>query len=311
MDIRRKVFIFVQISPLAMVNYCTWDRIFKRKRGSIKMFVLLYWYLFNKVDYQAGILKNFENLKQNEKKFEILPKSLDRVQKTSDYIHRMEKSNLIGRDETYKKDEKKHKNIQYLQALSFFYLDPFCIRTPNMKGENIEAHYREYEKNMKILKRPCLSYPVEPMQKIFQEYSTEPEEFMNRILNMKWDYITLYELLQICYFNLYVLFYEALSPDSNRDLNQVDFEIIKFEEAKKLFNSDKTTVIAKYDYFGFVEHQKRLDRGFRSMGLDDLFDLFVTAFLDRIESIILRIKGISDIYRKLERGEISSEEILP
>lgn len=294
-----------------MTGYCTWKQAFVGEKGDIDMFFILYWYLFNKPDYQGGILKTMEKLKKSEV-FKDLPKSLDRSQDIMKYIHKMEKNNLIGRDEMLRMERnQRHKSIVYLQVLSFFYLDLFCIMTPNMKGRNIDAHYEEYEKNIKELGIPYLANPIEPLQKILQEYSTEPDKFMKKIVNRKWDHLTLYELIGHNFLNLYTLFFEAFSPNSSGNLNKVDYDIINEIEAKKLINSDKSKIIDKYDYFGVLETQKKLDRGYEPLPPRELFELFVSVFTGRIMELFLRINTISGIYRKLDREEISEGDILP
>jgi hypothetical protein len=57
----------------------------------------------------------------------------------------MEETNLIGLRNV---EGRKH----FYQALSFFYLDPFCIKTPKSKKKSIKVHFREYIDNLRKLR---------------------------------------------------------------------------------------------------------------------------------------------------------------
>ena len=186
------------------------------------MFIILYWYLFNKPDCQVGILKTMDEL-QRSRHFKNLPKSLiskdSRRQGINKYIQQMEEYNLIGRIDSSSKKllgiEDKNKKRIYFQALQFFYFDPFCLKTPRSRGKDVLSHFKEYEeytKNPRVLRafesvlywtrmdwfwtltdlKHCL---VNGIQRVVQVYAPKPEIFMSRIFPGKKDYLLLYELI--------------------------------------------------------------------------------------------------------------------
>jgi hypothetical protein len=208
-----------------MVEVCTWDKAFTSKTH-----IVLYWYLFNRPDYQLHIAKEFADLRRNSDEFKgSIPVSLTYESNITNYLREMEEYNLVGIRSV---EGRKH----YYQALSFFYLDPFCIRTPKSKKKYINDHFEEYKECLRklglnfvklgnkmeeitgedifsyILFRMDLNDKVEttylpffcnrrdssviPAQRIFQEYSCDLEEFMRRISHGKIDYIMLYELVR-------------------------------------------------------------------------------------------------------------------
>jgi len=196
-----------------MVEFCPWNEVFGiYKRAENEAFVILYWYLFNKPDYQSNIVKEMKKL---EESFKNLPKGILHNRNIGKYLHKMEEYNLIGRLNTDKKP-------YYFQALSFFYVDPFCIKTPKSKEKDIKSHYKEYREyvdELWITKKKrghahiifgnnhlstvylLLSFnhyrnnSVVPAQKIVQDYALEPSKFMRKILRGERDHIALYELI--------------------------------------------------------------------------------------------------------------------
>lgn len=208
-----------------MVEVYTWDKAFTGKTH-----IVLYWYLFNRPDYQFHIAEEFANLRRNSDEFkESIPVSLTYESNITNYLREMEQYNLVGIRNV---EGRKH----YYQALSFFYLDSFCIRTPESKKKHINDHFEEYKGYLRklgldfvklgnkieeitgenifsyIFFRMGLNDRVEttylpffcnrrdnsviPAQRIFQEYSCDPKEFMRRISHEKIDYIMLYELIR-------------------------------------------------------------------------------------------------------------------
>lgn len=75
---------------------------------------------------------------------EYIPASLTRERTINKYVGEMEETNLIGIRNI---EGRKH----FYQALSFFYLDPFCIKTPESKKKFIKDHFEEYIRNLKKL----------------------------------------------------------------------------------------------------------------------------------------------------------------
>lgn len=215
-----------RVSLLYMVEVCTWDEVFSTyKKKANKNFVILYWYLFNKPDYQKNIADEMKRLIKLDEFKKNIPPSLTTQKNITKYFREMEERNLIGIKKT---EDRKH----YYQALSFFYIDPFCVKTPESNRRVIKSHYEEYSNNVNELKlettnssergffcrsdgtlltlmklRPFYRFPylsfqsgkdnsVIPAQRIFQYYSRKPEEFMKMVSMRNVNHITLYELIK-------------------------------------------------------------------------------------------------------------------
>ncbi len=175
-----------------MVEICTWDEVFKLRRGNPNViFLILYWYLFNKPDYQSNITKEMKELKKLKEFEDFIPHSIAEERNITRYIRKMEEYNLIGVKEIVEKR-------RIYQALSFFYQDVYCVKTPKSRGKMIAEHYKEYEGYLKGMK----GYPgditydryAQGCQDIVAKLSSEPRKFMH-FLQRKADYITLLELI--------------------------------------------------------------------------------------------------------------------
>jgi len=197
-----------------MIEVTPWDKVFTEYKGTKKgIFTILYWYLFNKPDYLTNIASEMKKMEKSGA-FENFPKVITRKNTIGKSLHEMEEYNLIGRcgpDDLRKYDlieEKIGKTRRvYFQTLSFFYIDLFCIKTPNSVKKQIEDHYEEYKghiEDSKIAKYPYRTVfsfdsprnaPILPVQKIVQECSSRPEKFMKVISRGERNHIRLYELL--------------------------------------------------------------------------------------------------------------------
>ncbi len=238
-----------------MAEYCTWADVFSSKKGENEMFIILYWYLFNKPDCQVGILKTMDKL-QRLRHFKNLPESLiskdSRRQGINKYIQHMEEYNLIGRIDYNSRKllgiEDTSKRRIYFQALQFFYFDPFCVKTPRSRGKDVLSHFKEYEeytKNSRVSKafesvlfwtrmdwfwtfkglKHCL---VNEIQRVVQVYAPKPETFMSRIFPGKRDYLLLYELILKSF----------LDVEKLRNIeNETEEEGVSVESEQEHFNS--------------------------------------------------------------------------
>lgn len=193
------------LSLMNKPKICPWSDVFTTyKKTENKIFVILYWYLFNRPDYQRAIAKAIE------KNFRDFPKSTADSQLIGGYLAKMERFNLISRIDIENRKlfgiADTHRRRIYYQALSFLYLDPFCIKTPHSQGKYIADHlkeYREYVKQLGVDEKMDLMYAfnrsidlsVVPLQKIFQKFSPEPEEFLMKIVENGMDFMTLYRLI--------------------------------------------------------------------------------------------------------------------
>ena len=210
-----------------MNDICTWDEVFTRKKKDPNLtFLLLYWYLFNVSDFQGNIVEKMGDLKKLEE-FNIIPNTLTEKSNITKYIGEMERYNLIG----IKKKEGKRK---YYQALSFFYLDPFCIKTPNSRGKTIEEHYKEYRS--RIIKFGINRFSDElkfninrnnaviPAQEIIKDLSSDLNKLMKFITHRKSDYLTLYDLIVLTFRDLNIFFH---------NYEYLHFEILDKKRVKK------------------------------------------------------------------------------
>ncbi|KYK35925.1 MAG: hypothetical protein AYK19_01590 [Theionarchaea archaeon DG-70-1] len=207
-----------------MVEICTWDEVFTKytKKENISL-VILYWYLFNKPDHQKNIATVMGNLREKDEFKEIIPSYLAYPNNIGSCLRKMEEHNLVGIEKI-----KNRKRIY--QALSFFYLDPFCLKTPESIKVDIRTHHEEYINYVKGFNKQKAGWidseksrfvgdtywpfqafsfrkdnSVIPAQKIFQYYSPEPEEFMKWISYEKIDYVVLYELIRDCFSDISTL----------------------------------------------------------------------------------------------------------
>lgn len=203
-----------------------WNEVFKTyKKAGTKIKVLLYWSLFNKPNYQGGIADKMGKIQT------ALPSTVTDARAIGQALKEMEECNLISRINENEiglfgiKDSRE--NIKYFQALSFFYLDPFCIKTPKSKGKVIEDHYEEYINYIKErIPAPLLNYrqiysfpdssldseyfpmpffafdslnkncSVIPAQRIVQYYSSTSEKFMKAIISHGMNFLSLFELIK-------------------------------------------------------------------------------------------------------------------
>jgi hypothetical protein len=246
-----------------MAEICTWDQVFTSKN-----YVILYWYLFNKPSYQRMIAKDMEELKKSEEFKEYIPPTLIYENNITTYLRDMEESNLIA---VRNIEGRKH----FYQALSFFYLDPFCIKTPESKKKFIKDHFKEYSEyliNMNIEKSDQFderaktimwrdiweswssqafkfnrkNNSVIPAQKVFQEYSSEPKEFMKMISHSNVDYITLFELIEECFNEICGLCRLQSAWVDEKPNYWEAFEMDDFEEAKSIKNGFATENISDF-----------------------------------------------------------------
>jgi hypothetical protein len=282
-----------------MVEVCTWDKAFTSKAH-----IVLYWYLFNRPDYQLHIAEEFADLRRNSDEFkESIPRSLTCQNNITRYLREMEECNLVGIRNV---EGRKH----YYQALSFFYLDPFCIKTPRSKKKYVNDHFEEYSEYLRDLNIE-LPYPLRgkartimrkeefwewsrlafkymgknnsiiPAQKIFQEYSQEPSEFMEMISYPHVDFISLYGLIEHCFKEIHDLlefrsawidehehYLEAIEMEDFEEAKNIegefffscapDYRMLAWNKATGILDQDTPSLIERYhvdDWFG-----KQLDR---------------------------------------------------
>lgn len=73
-----------------MVEICTWNEV------TSKNYVILYWYLFNKPNYQRMIAEDIRELKKSEEFKEYIPSTLIYENNITRCLREMEESNLIA-----------------------------------------------------------------------------------------------------------------------------------------------------------------------------------------------------------------------
>lgn len=227
-----------------MDEITTWDIVF-RKSGKTPnlIFLLLYWYLFNKSDFQTNVAKQFEKLAELEEFHDVIPRSLTTASNVTKYLIEMEKYNLVG----IKKVENKR---IYYQALSFFYTDPFCIKTPHLRGKETRDHYEEYRKiiqDLHIDQHPYwdeegdffpfnvkVDTSVVPAQEIVPYYFPDPKEFMAPFASVqKKNYLALYRLILTIYEDMYYNHLRRLDSQPVHQLSSLirETKIVEFAEA--------------------------------------------------------------------------------
>lgn len=294
-----------------MVEICTWDEVFtKYREKESEIFVALYWYLFNKPDYQTNIARVMKKLRE-EKGFDDLPKSITDSKLIGKYLHEMEEYNLIARIGTDRKP-------YIFQALHFLYSDIFCIKTPNSRGKDILAHYDEYERNLEQIPyiaeerrslredlnytwkfpenvklaeygcvdrislisfgtvKPCI---LVPLQKIFQDFSLQPEEFTEYISPGRKDLMLLYSLIEKCFLqvrrllSLHVLMEEERRI-SFRDTIAMVYDMLDREKISRIFTLSKSSIVEKYGLligFDMSGHGLSTEKGRWSAFMNDIF----------------------------------------
>lgn len=240
-----------------MDDICTWDEVFTRKREAPNLiFLTLYWYLFNKPDYQSSIAKNLRKLK-DERGFKDIPDSITKERNITTYIHEMEEYNLVGIRETRGKRD-------YYQALSFFYLDPFCVKTPELRSKTIDQHYEEYKNRIKELgiavhnKKSMYSVAsfsisrsnaVIPAQEVIKDYSLNPEGFLAFFFQGKRNYIALNDLIRKSFSGIDSLFYRF----ERGERNTANSELLDIEKALKIFDNNMLSLLKKYHFIEWYE----------------------------------------------------------
>jgi hypothetical protein len=301
-----------------MEKICTWDQVFTTRN-----FVILYWYLFNKPNYQSGIAEDMRNLKKSEEFEKYIPSSLTYESNITNYLRKMEKHNLIGRINTEKKP-------YYFQALSFFYLDPFCIKTPNSRKKDIKTHFQEYSNHINELNfnrlgllqkigefigediisqlgfrlnrkgNLLLSHlsfvsngknnSIIPTQRIFQQYSCGPKEFMKKLSNEKIDYILLYELINLSFKQIHDLCnFRATWIDHEIDYWEL-IEMEEYEEASDIKNEFfADTGFPGLDMLDWKETKRLLD--FNTLELIEQYDV-CDWFGSRMEELLFELNEI-------------------
>lgn len=286
-----------------MIEICTWDEVFtKYKEKESEIFVVLYWYLFNRPDYQNNIAKVMKKLRE-EKGFDDLPKSITESRLIGKYLHEMEDYNLIARTETDR--------MPYIfQVLHFFYSDMFCIKTPNSRGKDILDHYDEYERNLEqIDSSGCFSMiPFEgvktcilvPSQKIFQDFSRQPEQFMKDISPGRKDIILLYSLIEKCFeqvsslLGLHVLLDEERRTKF-RDTIAKMYDMLDREKISNIFTLSKSSIIEEYGWllgFDYLEDGLTTEEG------------RWTSFTRDISWVEGAVKRQTELYSKFLRNQL-------
>lgn len=250
-----------------MVEIYTWDEVFRRKKGSPNLiFLTLYWYLFNKIGCQTQIVEDMRKLKEM-KEFKDIPASVCEERNVTRYIRKMEEYNLISIREI------KNRRFYY-QALSFFYIDRFCIKLPKLRGRSelgtFKEHYREYKKYVGKLKisldsdEAFLSFntqrdnSVVPAQELVATYSSEPREFMKHLfLRRKRDYINLYFLILKTFEELWGIIEFCYS--SKKEITS-DFSILS---TRKILETDFDTsfLVKKSRYLRWSPEENRKVNG--------------------------------------------------
>lgn len=288
---------------MMMKSVCTWDEVFTRKKKTPNLiFLILYWYLFNKPDFQSGIAKSLGKLK-NEDEFKIIPDSITTERNITAYIHEMEKYNLVGIREVRGRRD-------YYQALPFFYLDSFCIETPKLRANTIEEHYAEYESRMLQLGIDCCSddcmefnvntrNTVIPAQDIIKELSSDLDKLLKHIFRRKIDHLTLYDSIVLTFRDL-SLFFDFPS------ISRLDFEILDRKKSEKMYSSEDHDIVSLTEKFYLksaeIEELKKLnqrDWETQMVGYTDAFSLLPTCLITHIENEII------PVYEKLQSGRIS------
>lgn len=227
-----------------MNSVCTWDEVFTRKKKKPNMiFLILYWYLFNRSDYESNIVTEMRRLKKL-KEFKDIPSSITEKSNITTYIGDMERYNLVG----IKKKEGKRK---YYQALSFFYMDPFCVKTPELRGKTIEEHYEEYKKciiELGLDKRPDFdtsrNNAVIPAQEVVHDFSSDVEKFMMLFFQKKGNIIIFYDLIREAFSDLDTILY-AYEKDRTENL---DLAVLDAHKAQKIFDYDKPSLLTRYHF---------------------------------------------------------------
>jgi hypothetical protein len=213
----RKHLLHSNTDLLPMVEVIPWNMVFNlRNTEETKILFLLYWYFFNTPDYPTHLIDEVKTL---EKKYDV-PEGICHEGSISKYLKKMEEYNLISRVDYDERSliwiEDTRKSPTYYQALPFFYLDPFCITTPQSIGGNIEAHFQEYKKKIeklqlisknsyKFIFNPHKNNTVLPAQILVQELSKEPREVLKYALKFDDKIIhclTLYTLIRDSYLEL-------------------------------------------------------------------------------------------------------------
>jgi len=308
-----------------MICVCPWSDIFSRPKG--KPYALLYWYLFNKSDYQSSIADKLRKLKKLEI-FEDVPSSITHERHIGSYLHEMEEYNLIGRINTDKKP-------YYFQALSFFYLDPFCIKTPKAKEKDIEAHYVEYSNcvgelelsSLEILEYlPLFAFnlnkknnSVLPAQRIVQYYSSDPMKFMNKLLHRRMDHISLYELIKASLRDVSYLFHSYMMKEHQEDFYEMvedfgfpqtefypysffdSFAVLDKEKAVKMPENSRIELIKQYDiakWFGW----DKLIAEYRENEEELPWFLWWNNLTDHVTRVREYVDAQLNLYQKIERG---------
>lgn len=248
-----------------MDNICTWDEVFTRKKQAPNLiFLILYWYLFNKPDYQSNIADKLEKLKE-KKEFKDIPDSITKARTITKYIHEMEEYNLIGIKETKRRRD-------YYQALSFPYIDPFCIKTPKLKASTINEHYEEYKKQIMELgiakykkfsdvSSFCASRnnAVIPAQEIFKDFSLNPNTFLRFFFQGKRNYFALNDLIRECFSSLDYLIYYYYEKNKKKIQETSEIQFIDIKKASKIFNYDIPDLIKKYHFIEWYEGIESID----------------------------------------------------
>ncbi|MGD2248796.1 MAG: hypothetical protein PVF58_10365 [Candidatus Methanofastidiosia archaeon] len=216
-----------------MVEICPWNEVFTKYSESVnESLIILYWYLFNNPSYQRRIAEDMYELRESEEFKEKIPSYIAYENNIGNCIQKMEEHNLIGIERI-----ENRKNIY--QALSFFYLDPFCIKTPNSVKGDIESHYQEYKQNLlrdgtkidsdwreysEYIFNEQLNTSVMPAQKLIQQFSHSTKQFMKYLFSKNnRNYLCLYELIRSTFFK-----FEAFDREGWNMLH--DCNILEIEE---------------------------------------------------------------------------------
>lgn len=298
-----------------MIEVTPWDEVFTEYKGTKKgIFTILYWYLFNKPDYLTNIASEMKKMEKSGA-FENFPKVITHKNTIGKPLHEMEEYNLIGRcgpDDLRKYDlieEKIGKTRRvYFQALSFFYIDFFCIKTPNSVKKQIEDHYEEYKGHIgdsKIAKYPYRTVfsfdsprnaPILPVQEIVQGCSSRPEKFMKVISRGERDHIRLYELLIKTFEEL-----ESISKISS----VVSFLNTHLEDKNKSLYTQ--SLIKEFERtFDILDGKKVLNR-YKLAKEGALHDAVKILLRDpfEIKDTKKSVESLLELYKKVERGALS------
>jgi hypothetical protein len=286
-----------------MKSVRTWDEVFtRRKKAPNLIFLILYWYLFNKPDFQSRITDNLRKLKDKDE-FKIIPDSIITERNITAYIHEMEKYNLVGIKESKGRRD-------YYQVLPFFYLDPFCIETPRLRASTIEEHYIEYESCMLQLGMDRCSddrlefnvntrNTVIPAQDIIRELSSDLDRLLKHMFRRKIDYLTLYDSIVLTFRDLRFFFDLSL-------ISRLDFEILDRKKSEKMYSSEDFDIVSLTEEFYLtsaeIEELSKLnqrDWETHMMRYTDAFSSLPANLIAHIENKII------PVYERLHSGQIS------